>query len=236
MGLRGPKPKTDAERRAALSQLRTEAELWATFFYALRDGQNGMVYVSEWGRWANEPGLGHVRRGRVLGAEIIPSDRRSAERIISEIKKAGSDRFLVEHPITPAPYIWKQLETASTASAVKRAARAVRAWAAPLLRRWGVEWQTTIENWVPQHFSGAIFRHAQTIVDAKKLPNYPGDPSSNDDKRIVFFAKIMAGLTLGLAPLTATKRLSHWRIPRGRVDLLSRAFAVRHPLQKRRNA
>ena len=51
----------------------------------------------------------------------------------------------------------------------------------------------------------------RALVKAKRFPHYPKNPRpSSDDKRLIFFAKVLAGLEHGLAPLSATKRLSHW--------------------------
>jgi len=57
--------------------------------------------------------------------------------------------------------------------------------------------------------------HADTLLIGKKLPSYAKtNRPSSDDKRIEFLSKVLAGARLGLAPITAAKRLSHWHWPR----------------------
>ena len=56
----------------------------------------------------------------------------------------------------------------------------------------------------------------EEVLKAKRLWNYPRtDRPRSDDKRIEFFAKSFAALTLGKAPATATARwLSGWHWPK----------------------
>ena len=58
----------------------------------------------------------------------------------------------------------------------------------------------------------ATRKNDTAILQAKNLPHYPrAERPSSDDKRIDFLAKVFAGFAFGLAPLTATKRLSRWK-------------------------
>ena len=61
---------------------------------------------------------------------------------------------------------------------------------------------------IPEGQEGGLYR-------ATRLWNYPKDKGrpTSDNKRIEFFAKALAGLMLGISPATATKRLSHWKLP-----------------------
>ncbi len=222
MGKRGPKP-------VRIENLKAEATQWATFFYTLRDGQLGMVYLTQWGSWTTEHGR-RLRRGRTLGAKIIPIDRRAAEGFIAEIKKAGSQRFHVSPPVFPDVKGWQQFKSARTVPAIRRAADMIRRWATSRRHSTGIEWSTTLEGTGSHNFSDAIRRHTRDLLRAKQLPNCPNDPASNDDKRILFFAKVMAGLTLGLSPLTATKRLGHWHLPRDWAEKVSKDFQETHPM------
>jgi hypothetical protein len=74
------------------------------------------------------------------------------------------------------------------------------------------EWQLRNANLIA---SDDVLRKAEsdplTLLRPKGLPNYPREAQTNDDKRILFFSKVLAGLEFGLTPLTATKKLSHWR-------------------------
>jgi hypothetical protein len=64
--------------------------------------------------------------------------------------------------------------------------------------------------WQENFFSS----HAQEILDSKKLPTYPRAQFS-DRKRVKFFAKVFAGLELGIAPTYAIRLLSRFP-PAGR--------------------
>jgi hypothetical protein len=55
-----------------------------------------------------------------------------------------------------------------------------------------------------------LYSHAEDFLRAKRLPHCPkSNRPRSDTKRIEFFAKVLAGLKLGIAPATATKRLAH---------------------------
>src|SRR3974377_2288333 len=97
--------------------------VWAGFFYALRDGQSGMIYFSKWGPWEKIPSGSSVRHGDTLGAYIVPVDQEKAEKIIAEIESIGSDKFSISRPIFPARHVWERLKKAQTPAAIRNTVR-----------------------------------------------------------------------------------------------------------------
>jgi hypothetical protein len=70
-------------------------------------------------------------------------------------------------------------------------------------------------NYPLVELTDALDLYADKVFIAKKLPNYPKtDRARSDDKRVEFWAKTMTGASLGIAPITAVKRLSHWHWPK----------------------
>ena len=84
-------------------------------------------------------------------------------------------------------------------------AKSIRRWAQQVER---TDWQT--------EFPRVIRDHATELLRAKKGWNYPKkDRPKSDDKRVMFFAKILAGFMLGLSAGYATKRLAYWEWSKG---------------------
>ena len=238
MGLRGPKPVN-------IAQLKAEALQWATFLYTLRDGQRGTAAKVEWGPSEIKRGPGiprlvkrgvPVRSSKIVGVEIIPLDRKRSEEFIKQIEKVANDSWVISRPVFPNREAWEQVKKARTAEEIRRAADSIRRWAGQFHTSGGLEWLTTLEDAAGANFSGAIRAHALKLLRAKRLPNYPRLPSTNDDKRIQFFAKVLAGLTLGLAPATATKRLGHWRLSKDWAEKDREEFIKRHALPPGKSA
>lgn len=195
MGLRGPKP-VDMER------LKWHAAQWAVLLHALRDGRHARVYKVRWfehplptGRWIP---------GEVLYAEIVPLKRRGAEKLLKSVQKALNANWWLSPPIFPNAKAWERLKCARTVEEIKSFAENIHKWArrARVMGLWTEEYPRTIRN------------HDSELLRAKRMPNYPRRSwPGSDNKRMQFFAKVLAGLTLGIAPATATKRLGHWRWP-----------------------
>ena len=105
----------------------------------------------------------------------------------------------------PKPAIWEQVKRADTVSQIRGAVRGMG------------ELQVHFASstaWA-QNPAGAFRHYAEGILAAKQLPHYPKtNRPRSDDKRVEFLAKTMAGLTLGIAAITAVKRLSHWHWPK----------------------
>ena len=221
MGKPGPKPVN-------VKLLEGYAMEWACLLYALRYGQRGSYQRVEWGPfekvrmgkqvvWVRKPTQLRAR------AEIIEpgSERqREIENILKHLPKSERDKHLYFPPVMPLREIVDQLERAGRPEQIAEIGRRMKGWAA----RWsrGASLSTIrkniseggLESWTALP---VLFCDLSTseILRAKRLWNYPrtNRPGSGD-KRIQFFAKALAGLTLGIAPATATKRLSGWRWPR----------------------
>ena len=116
-----------------------------------------------------------------------------------------------EHPslffpaLSPQPHLWRQLKNPRSVKEVQQIGNAIYE-----LLVAAVPGVSTM-----QEFRSALCDHPAELFRARKLWNYPrtARPTS-DDKRLEFFAETLAGLTLGVAPATATKKLSRWSPPR----------------------
>jgi hypothetical protein len=108
-------------------------------------------------------------------------------------------------PFSPQPHLWQQLKRARSIKRMQRTGTEIYDWlvtAVPGVRG------------LPE-FKTALCDRAVELFDARDLWNYPRKQRrTSDDKRIEFFAKAFAGLMLGLAPATTTKKLARWRPPK----------------------
>jgi hypothetical protein len=94
--------------------------------------------------------------------------------------------------------VWKRLKEAQSVADVRQ-------FVNDLYKRYRV-----INEWQWQ----ALRSGAQDLLSATQLTNYPNsDRQRSDDKCIQFWAKVLAGSLLGMAPATATKRLGHLPLP-----------------------
>jgi hypothetical protein len=133
------------------------------------------------------------------------------------VKMNGQD-WLVFPPTFPKPEVWEQLKKARSVAQIEEAARGIGELASAF---------ASSTDWA-QKPAGALSHFAEGILDAKRLPHYPRKSRTrSDDKRIVFLAKVMAGLTLGLRPITAVKRLSRWQWPKDWAEKPLREFVER---------
>lgn len=213
--------------------LEAEAMQWACFFYTLRDGQPGwrqLVKIGGWKRAKREPtpwgtrafklrpqeemrwgkSGPYVRKVQALGP-IIPIPVAAA--YMQPVGPKEGEEWRISEPISPRPEVWERLKKGQSVDQVKRAARGIGKL------RWAF---TSSTKWA-QNPAGALSTYATGFLAAKKLKSYPRKSEKirkrSDDKRVVFLAKIMAGLTLGLAPITARKKLSHWSWPKDWVSI-----------------
>jgi len=116
-----------------------------------------------------------------------------------------------EHPslffpaLSPQPHLWQRLKRPRSVKEVMQTGNDIYAWVEAVVPGVGR---------MPQFRSVLCDRPAE-LFRARKLWNYPhSDRPTSDDKRLEFFAESLAGLTLGIAPATATKKLSRWSPPR----------------------
>jgi hypothetical protein len=223
-----------------------EALQWASFFYTLRDGQPGSMQrvgkrkrspipprsSSKWVGFASGEGT------MVLPAEVVYRRNKPVRPLTNEplgrpiliavseearalpggtVKMEGQD-WLVFPPTFPKPEVWEQLKKARSVPQIEQAASGIG------------ELEATFSSstaWA-QNPAGALSHFAEAILEAKRLPHYPRKSRArSDDKRIVFLAKVMAGLTLGLRPITAVKKLSRWRWPKDWAEKSLREFVER---------
>lgn len=134
-----------------------------------------------------------------------------------ELKAKGWVSWVIHRPTMPKPKVWEQLKKARSVAEVRRAARGIGQLRSAFLS--STEWT--------QNPAGALLKHAKGFLAAKKLLTYPrSERPKSDDKRVVLLAKAMAGLTLGLAPITARKRLSHWSWPRDWAERVMKGIPV----------
>jgi hypothetical protein len=162
------------------------AARWAALLFGVRDGAPGVA-----NRWGQKFEIDLVSQ------DCQPAEIEETERNLTTMEEEGWE---VEWPLWPSQRIWQELKKARSAVAVGKAITALRKW-----RRQNANLLA----------SDDVLGKAETdpliLLRAMRLPNYPGDAKTNDDKRIKFFSKVLAGLELGHKPLTATKKLSGWR-------------------------
>jgi len=180
MGLRGPKP-LDKER------LSFRAVQLANFLYTLRDGQVGRI-------------KGSGVFGSVVAVVPLSGSKEKTMELLKKIEELSGTPFEVIPPVPANRTAWDHLKNARTEGHIRQAAASIRRWARNVDRR---DWRTK--------FPRIISDHAQDLVRAKGGWNYPRkNRPKSDDKRIVFFAKVLAGLSLGLSPTYTTKELAYW--------------------------
>lgn len=209
MGLRGPKP-------VEVQRLQAEATNWASVLYLLRDGVPGLIQHVKWRPFQPPGSAAWGRRGELVEAPILIPVSRASQKL-PERMTVGKD-WVIHRPVMPKPAIWEQLSRARTVAQIKAAARGIG------------KLQSCFASSTPwsQNPAGALRHYAEDILAARRLPNYPKTQRPrSDDKRVEFLAKIMAGLTLGLAPLTALKRLTHWRWPKSTTERSLKEFVGR---------
>jgi hypothetical protein len=156
-----------------------------------------------------------LQRTRIAFAQLLESPvhipiSEAARGLPGGLVNVKGQEWIISPPTFPKPQVWVRLKKARTVGQIKAAARGIgrlgSAFTSPEVpghEYWGL------------NPAGALCEHARGILVAKQLPHYPKtDRPSSDDKRVEFLAKVMAGLTLGLAPITAVKRLSHWHWPK----------------------
>lgn len=215
MGKRGPKG-------VSANHLELTALGWAWFLRTLRDGEPGSVRKTKLGSWRttvplavlrwNEVGRPERAERRILAGKmryrsmryrrietvkdvVVPPTRAALKK--AEALVRGRKEWKLEPPVLPRPELWQRLKRASSCADIRLVARALR-------------------RSHPVFLSKVLHSHAGDLLKAKQLPNYPrSERPHSDEKRIWFFAKVLAGLEHGIAPVTATKRLAHFPGTRG---------------------
>lgn len=219
MGSRGPKP-------VDMNLLQADARAWASLLYTLRDGQSGSMQRVKWGPWRStgsarwtrmQSGRGFVelpantsyRPSKPLGPAIYIPVSNPARDLPDKLKAKD---WVIFRPVMPSPEIWLQLKAARSIGEIRKASRKMRNW---MTREFGPQVGRWLPGAPPVEFADALDLYAEKLLTGKHLPAYAKtDRPSSDDKRVLFISKVLAGARLGLAPITAVKRLSHWHFPR----------------------
>jgi len=204
---RGPKPIN-------WEQLRSKAEVCGIFLFRLREGTPGLLTHIKGGVWhtkllaeLHEDELGHPEKvkQRTLAGQMsytpvryrvkmlaVPPTKNAIKDALAIVKRSKYWKFTP--PDLPKPGIWKRINAARSIGEFREVGRRLR--------------QTS------PGIASFLSVHAKSLLQAKALPNYPKSARPrSDDKRIQFFAKVLAGLELGIAPATATKRLARLPFP-----------------------
>lgn len=181
MGRRGP-------RAIDKGRLNFRAVQLANFFFTLRDGQPARIRTQGRGGW-------------IEAGTIVSQNSTEARKFVGGLRRLSGTPWQVIPEICPDRTGWELLKTAHTEMEIRRAAKNIGHWARFVERS---DWRTEIP--------GAIAKYAKDVLRAKTNWAYPRDlhrPTS-DDKRVLFFAKILAGLVLDLSPTYAIKVLAYW--------------------------
>lgn len=115
---------------------------------------------------------------------------------------------LVNVPGIPSErQLWEALKRASTAAQVRRICSRSKIWLKPRLEFPNGGF---IEHWP---WRRVLYRDAEKFCRAKLDPRYPSrdQRKSGDYRRVEYFARVMAGLTIRLAPSTAVDMLRRIR-------------------------
>ena len=185
MGLRGSKPRVDR------TILWGNASRWARFLFALRDGEPGAIFNLEWGPREPVVYLGKKGRRRLLRA-ISPAVVLKAGDDWSKL--IGGDETHLMEPVAARSDLWEGLCSSDSERDIIRIAAEIR--------RWVKDQRPRLVG--ADLFPDLLILYRKQIIQARRLRNYPRtDRSGSDDKRVEFFAKILAGLQVGLTAITA---------------------------------
>lgn len=179
--------------------------------------QFDLVAQAEWRRRGLS--LADFRKGEVVSLiAISPKHSKYALELVK-----GKKDWVLTPPTPPRREHWERLKKARSVVEVRRIGRELHELRVLSVPQWA-----------------AIYCHADHFLRAKKLHSYPGDRKrpKSDDKRLHFLAKVLSGFMQGrstprrirlkidgrwktirfycqegIAPTTATKRLSHLALP-----------------------
>jgi hypothetical protein len=243
----GRRAKKDDEfgraRGIELGWLKSQAYVWNMILHSLREGNPGFIAKIKNlgpGKQKLEPVMDYLeffdllshsarrRRGmartRDRKVDVIVASIVLPQKLDDTVEFVrGNKGFVFTPPQPPRPELWEQFKNARSVVDVQRIARKLH-----------LGHHISVAHWVPIHF------HAQDLLSAKQLHNYPRSKRvGSDEKRIHFFAKVLSGLMQGasmevkvrlringkrrtirfhknegIAPATATKRLARLALPR----------------------
>lgn len=224
--------------------LKVNAVQWTYILFGLRDGHPDLLEMMRWGPWRGKTKqVRGGTATKVLLVRIIPrkGGRETAGRVFQAVNvlatrtadgmnpqfenpicqtikmdlalplkwRFGLSRYVLAtlfFPGLPAqPQLWRQLKRPESLKQLQQTGEDIYAWLSASVP--GI-------HSTPQ-FRDALCGHPSELFQARRLWNFPRtDRPSSDEKRIAFFAESLAGLMLGIAPATATKKLARWTPPK----------------------
>lgn len=184
MGKRGPQPQP-------LRELLFWEGLWYWVFQHLR----GDSAPSDAKLAMNMNIKNQLRAERDELAKFVAND--TIQEYWLEGQKADLERDLKRKPQDSEPAVWRDLIAAKTAADIRKACRASTRWLSP--------------KWQGRPYVQDLYDKAQDFVRAKTENIYYPRRDSNDEKRVAFFARAMAGISLGISPNTAIDRLRKYK-------------------------
>lgn len=221
------KKRFGRQRRSDVELLLRYEGLWVDTFRGMRDGnpETETEGLAGAGMFIKRSGQGPERLHIMKAGEspriirqpkfgTTPDELRSWR---SRVQKE-QDQF-EEATLNPVPMrvkveaipserrLWEALKRADTATQVRRIYSQSKIWLKPRLEFPGGGF---IEYWP---FRRVLHRDAEAFCRAKLDPRYPrrDQRKSGDYRRIEYFARVMAGLTLRLAPSSAVDMLRKMR-------------------------
>ena len=150
-----------------------------------------------------------IRVAKVIRAETTsksrPFEEKDQVQVQTKLRLGPSEAkdALVQFESVPAALkVWESLKAATSEPMMRRALRDLEKY---LNKHW--------PTWTGAESPQNLQRFADGVCAAKGLHNYPraknDERPTSDDKRIVFIAKVLAGLRFNLSPTYASKKLSH---------------------------
>lgn len=222
------KKKPGRPRRAVAETLLYYEYLWVEILCGLRDGApeiemempptSGLFIRKSGGQgreWVHSEVAGSPRR--IIHQPTFTSTPEEIYQWDSSIRKeenlfarARSNPVKTRWPARPAErHLWEALKRARTATQVRRICSRSKIW---LSGRWDLPTGYSMEWFYPQ----TLYERAEEFCRAKFDNRYPrrDKRESGDYRRIEYLARVMAGLSTGIAPSTAVERLRKMRHPR----------------------
>jgi hypothetical protein len=225
-----PGPKPTVEREA----LQTEASNWACVLFILREGRVALLTAVQWGNETTVDGSAAVQlspeiKKQIAGTPLENAEMLSTGRKTRTGKTLGAQTYnyeefekmrnelpprndpgqpLVWYPPTQAAQdVWMNLKQSKSRRQMKDALGSFERW---------LNATPAISGWRGRPFPRNLSQYSDGLLDAKSLHNYPKAEKrpSSDDKRVLFFAKVLAGLRFGLSASYSTKKLSRWTFSR----------------------
>lgn len=215
------KKRPGRPRETSHEELLRYEGLWVDTFRGLRDGNPEIetVIPARWATFVKSSGQGRERLQINVAGEpphtvlqpkftTTPDEiRHWRSRVQSEqdqFEQAIGSPVLVNVPPIPSErQLWEALKRARTAAQVRRICSRSKIWLRPREEFPGGGFA---EYWP---FRRVLYRDAAEFCRAKLDPRYPrrDQRKSGDYRRIEYLARVMAGLTVWLAPSTAVDML-----------------------------